>query len=123
MKKLITLILSLLSFTTLAQDPKTAYDKYKEGKAIIIDVREADEIKSGMVEGAKWFPLSKLQNEKNWKKDFVKQTSGKEIYLYCRTGNRSGKFQTALKENGIPSTNIGGYETLKELIPVKVPGK
>lgn len=121
MKKLFTMLLSMLSMTVLASDPKTAYDMQKQGKAVIVDVREADELKPGMIEGAKWFPFSKVQNEKNWKDDFLKQTEGKKIFLYCRSGNRSGKVQNALKDYGISSENIGGYETLKNILPMTNP--
>ena len=121
MKKFFTLILSMFSLSLLANDPKAAYDMYKEGKAIIIDVREAEELRPGMVDGAQWFPMSKVQNEKNWKEDFIKQTEGKKIFLYCRSGNRSGKVQNILKENGINSENIGGFENLKQILPVKIP--
>lgn len=122
MKKILTLLLSLFSFSLFASDPKTAYDLYKQGKAVIVDVREADELKPGMIDGAQWFPLSKVQTDKNWKDDFLKQTKDKVIFLYCRTGNRSGKVQAILNENGIKSENIGGFETLKDILPVKVPG-
>lgn len=121
MKKFFTMLLSMLSMTVLASDPKTAYDMQKQGKAVIIDVREADELKPGMVDGAQWFPFSKVQNDKNWKEEFLKQAQGKKIFLYCRSGNRSGKVQNILKENGISSENIGGYETLKDILPVKKP--
>lgn len=124
MNKILMLLLSLLSFSVMASpDPKEAYSLFKEGKAVIIDVREADELKPGMIDGADWFPLSKFQTDKKWKEDFAKLTQGKTIFLYCRTGNRSGKVQTLLKDNGIESENIGGFETLKNILPVKVPSK
>ncbi|MFA6236048.1 MAG: rhodanese-like domain-containing protein [Bacteriovorax sp.] len=122
MKSLFLVLISLLSFSVLAgTEPKAAYEMAKAGKAVIVDVREADEIKTGMIDGAKWFPLSKMKEDKNWKKDFEELTKGKTIFLHCRSGNRSGKAQDILGKDGIESENIGGYETLKAILPVIVP--
>lgn len=90
----------------------------QNGEAVIIDVREKDEVKSGRIKDAKWFALSKISNDKNWKNEFIKIVEGKKIFLYCRSGRRSEKVMTILKENGITSENIGGYEDLKKMIPV-----
>lgn len=106
----------LFSFIVLAADPKSAYEKVKEGKAVIIDVREADEIKEGMIDKALWFPLSKIKSDKNWKNDFEKMANGKEIFLYCRSGRRSEMAKESLSKNGIKSENIGGYEDLKKVL-------
>ncbi|MCM2349274.1 MAG: rhodanese-like domain-containing protein [Bacteriovoracaceae bacterium] len=120
MKKFLLLIMTIFSFRVLAEtSPKNAYALAKEGKAVIIDVREADEVKGGMIDEAKWFPLSKISTNQNWKEDFKKVTEGKQIFLYCRSGNRSGKVMEILKENNIKSENIGGYETLKHELPIK----
>lgn len=120
MKKILLLIITIFSFNVIAEiSPKNAYSLAKEGKAVIIDVREADEIKGGMIDQAKWFPLSKISSDKNWKEDFKKITEGKQIFLYCRSGNRSGKVLEILKENNIKSENIGGFESLKHELPVK----
>jgi rhodanese-related sulfurtransferase len=118
MKKTLLLTLSLIFITTLsATEPADAYKMLNEGKAVIVDVREEDEIKLGMIEKALWFPLSKVNNDKNWKEQFQKLTQGKQIFLYCRSGNRSGKVKNILKENNIESENIGGFESLKNQLP------
>ena len=119
MKKIFTTILTLLSLNALAVTPKEAYQMAKEDKAVIVDVREQDEVKEGMIDQAHWFPLSKIKQNKNWKKDFEKMADGKQIFLYCRSGNRSGQVQEILKKEGILSENIGGYEKLKTELPVK----
>lgn len=120
MKKLSSFLLSLLAFNAYAgTDPKTAFEMSQQDEAVIIDVREKDELKSGKVKDAMWFPLSKVQSDKNWKDDFIKLADGKKIFLYCRTGNRSGKVMNILKENKIDSENIGGFETLKNELPLK----
>jgi rhodanese-related sulfurtransferase len=119
MHKLLALLFILFSFNTFAADPKTAYSLSQKNEAVMIDVREEDEIQSGMVKGAKWFPLSKIENDKNWKKEFTKLAGDKKIFLYCRSGRRSEKVLNILKDVGIESKNIGGYETLKTILPVE----
>ncbi|MFP5386193.1 MAG: rhodanese-like domain-containing protein [Bacteriovoracia bacterium] len=116
MKALITLLLTIFSLTAAASDPQNAYSMVEKGEAVIIDVREKDEVEEGMIKNAKWFPLSKVMNAKDWKKDFKKLTEGKKIFLYCRSGNRSGKVLNILKENGITSSNLGGYEDLLKVL-------
>lgn len=119
---IVLFFLSLSSCVKADSDPKAAYTLFKEGKATIIDVREADELNSGMIQGAHWIPLSKIQSEKNWKEELIKQVGGKRIFLYCRSGRRSGTVKDMLKENGVESENLGGFEHLKTLLPVKIPG-
>lgn len=123
MKKMIALLLSLLSLNIIAAtDPKTAYSMVQKNEAVIVDVREEDEIRAGMIKDAKWFPLSKVMEDKNWKEDFMALTQGKKIFLHCRSGVRSEKVMNILKQNGIESENIGGYQTLKHELPIKEMG-
>lgn len=122
MKILLSFFLVLfLGNVMAASDPQAAYKMVKEGSAVMVDVRERDEIKSGMIEEAVWFPKSKMSSDTDWKNDFLKLTKGKKIFLYCRTGRRSGESQELLKKNGIGSENIGGYEQLKTTLPTTIP--
>lgn len=122
MKILLTLfIVFLTSFAIYATDPSTAYSLVKEGKAVLVDVREKDEIKSGMIDKAVWFPKSKITSDPNWKEDFLKISKGKKVFLYCRSGKRSSECQKILQQNGIESENIGGYEQLKKELPTYIP--
>lgn len=119
MKKIITLLLTLFTVSAIsATDPKTAYSMVQKDQAVIIDVREEDEVKSGMIKDAKWFPLSKVLNDKAWKEDFIKVAGDKKIFLHCRSGKRSERVMNILKDNGVSSENIGGYESLKKILPV-----
>ena len=115
------LLLSILSFQLFAASPKDAFALAKKGTAVLIDVREENEIKEGMIEGAKWFPLSKIETDPTWKKEFTALTKDKKIFLYCRTGRRSEKVESLLKEQRIDSENIGGYLELKDVLPSVVP--
>lgn len=117
MNKLFAMLVSLFS----AHDSpiKQAYTQLQKNQAVFVDVREEDEIKGGMIKGASWFPLSKITSTDDWTDEFMKVTQGKKIYLYCRSGNRSGKVLQMLKEKGIESINIGGFEDLKKQLPTK----
>lgn len=118
MKRFTAVLLTVLGLNTFAATtPREAYEMSQRGKAVLVDVREADEIKDGMINNAKWFPLSKIQNDRNWKKEFVAMAGEKKIFLYCRTGNRSGQVKSLLKDHNIQSENIGGYLTLKDELP------
>lgn len=118
MQKIILIIFAFVSFSlTAATNPKEAYSLVKEGKAIFVDVREESEIKEGMIEKATWLPISKISANGDWQKDLVALAKDKKIFLYCRTGNRSGKAQSILKAKGIESENIGGFESLKNDLP------
>lgn len=122
MKKLLIFIFTLLSFSTFAStDPLEAYTMMQNNRAVIFDVREAEEVSLGMIKGALWFALSQIQSDSNWRESFIQESQGKEIYLYCRTGKRSEKFKKILKENGIEAENIGAFNQLKDILPVERP--
>jgi rhodanese-related sulfurtransferase len=84
---------------------KASIDKTKD--ALIIDVRTPEEFQEGHIENA--INVDYYNNQftvimSSYPKDAP-------IYLYCRSGNRSGKAATVLKEQGF--TNIfdlaGGF--------------
>lgn len=83
-----------------------AYERLqKEPDAIIIDVRRVDEYQSGHIPGAINIPLDELESA---------QLPDKEetIYLYCRTGNRSGKAAKILADMGYEHiVDFGGIQS------------
>lgn len=100
-----------------------AYDELKAGNAIFLDIREKDEIKTGIIKGASWLPLSNLnsnpietiQKLKNLLKD-------KGLYIYCRSGKRAEAFIGQIKDHGIKGKNLGGYDDLISLgLPSEIP--
>lgn len=90
--------------------PSEANDAVKAGKAIILDVREVDEIMQGKIKGAKELPLSIMSNDKTrFDKEVELLPKEKEVYVYCRSGRRSGIVGGVLKNKGFNVKNLGGF--------------
>lgn len=68
---------------------------------VLVDVREPDEFRSGYIKGAKHIPLGSLST----KLDELKQHEGRQILLYCRSGNRSSAAANTLVKAGF--TDVG----------------
>ena len=101
---------------------KIAYQSVLEEKAVIIDVREEHELKeSGMAEGALWMPTSKMDcGNPEWSKFKTELPKNKLIYLYCKSGVRSGRVCDCLAMEGYQTTNLGGFKDwLAASLPVK----
>ena len=80
----------------------------KDADFLIIDVRTEAEWNSGYLENAIHIPLDTI--EKNI--ILTEPDINKEIYLYCRSGNRSGKATRILQNLGYRNiTNIGGIQS------------
>ena len=103
MKKFFTLATLILSIGLIA-------DNY-----YLIDVRTPEEFKSGYLEDAiniEW------QNIKNLNKEIKKDD---KIYLYCRSGNRSGKATDILINLGYKNVkNIGGLKEASESLNLRI---
>lgn len=79
-------------------------DMETRDNVLVLDVREEDEYSAGHIPGAICKPLSTLKHHVN---EFI--DIKKDIYVYCRSGQRSASACRILKEQGIPSVyNIGG---------------
>ncbi len=83
-----------------------------KGNIQLIDVRTSKEIKQGFIETAKFinyfdddfYTLATKQLDKS-----------KPVYLYCRSGNRSGKSAKILQDKGYEVYNVsGGYNKWKQ---------
>ncbi|WP_242927410.1 rhodanese-like domain-containing protein [Pontibacter vulgaris] len=81
-----------------------------EKKAVLVDVRTPQEYAAGHVTNAKNsdFLSGQFATEmKGWDKN-------KTYYLYCASGNRSGKAAKLMQEAGFKKVyNIGGFKDLK----------
>ncbi len=103
MKKFFTLATLILSIGLIA-------DNY-----YLIDVRTPEEFKSGYLEDAiniEWQDIKNLNKE-------IKQDD--KIYLYCRSGNRSGKATDILINLGYKNVkNIGGLKEASESLNLRI---
>ena len=74
---------------------------------ILIDVRTDAEWDDGYIETAIHIPLDKILNTI----EGVVEDKDQVIYLYCRSGNRSGQAEIALQSIGyVNAKNIGGIK-------------
>lgn len=73
-----------------------AVEKMSHHDAIVVDVREANEIASGMIRDAIHIPLAQLKDRFN---ELEKYTN-KPIIMACRSGNRSAYAINILRKNG-----------------------
>lgn len=93
-----------------------SYEEIKNSKAIIIDVREKDEVEQGMIKGAYWLPLSEMRkNNTEVTNKLKKLASTNTAYIYCRSGKRAGEFIELLTDKDISTFNLGGFEALKKM--------
>ena len=72
----------------------------KLGDIQLIDIRTSREYTSGYIKGA----ININFFDRNFMDQMSKLNKEKEIYIYCRSGNRTGKAAARLKEQG--STKI-----------------
>ena len=77
------------------------------GEAHWIDVRSANEFDAGHVEGAIHIPYTEIGER------IAEVTENRDatLYLYCRSGRRSGIALETLQEAGFTNAvNVGGFE-------------
>jgi len=92
-------------------DPVEAARRVEQGTAILIDVREpAEWAGTGVAKPAVLLPLSDLRGARAQWKPFLDQNPGKELILYCRSGNRSGIAAKILAAEGRIVVNAGAFK-------------
>ncbi|MFZ9920547.1 MAG: rhodanese-like domain-containing protein [Terrimicrobiaceae bacterium] len=102
--------------------PTEAMEKVKSGGAVLIDVREPAEWGGGVVEGALLLPLSDLKGPRTLWAVELDKAKGREIVVYCRSGNRSGIAGGILQKEGWTVWNAGGFSSwVKAGVPTKKP--
>ena len=83
----------------------------EESKAVWVDVRSPSEYQKSSIYGHPNIPHSEITEQ------ISALVSNKDtpIFLYCRSGRRSGKAKTALEDMGYTHvTNAGGIEDVRE---------
>ncbi len=84
-----------------AVDPDEAQQRVENG-AILLDVREPDEWDSGHAPDAVWIPMGDLGARQS------ELTQDLPIVVVCRSGARSARVTTALRNAGYDATNLAG---------------
>jgi len=88
---------------------KDILNEIKKGNAYLVDVRTPEEYDAKHL---KYAQNINIRSEK-FAEEIKKLDKSKKIYLYCRTGNRSGKAADTLQTFGYNfGYNIGGLDSL-----------
>jgi rhodanese-related sulfurtransferase len=115
MKKLIGILLVSFFLINCNQKQEVETITILELKALLakekiqlLDVRSPKEVKEGFIETA----LFANYFDADFTEQALKQLDrSKPVYLYCKSGNRSGKSAIILKEKGFEVYNVlGGYK-------------
>ena len=82
--------------------------KQEQDKFVIIDVRELDEIKNGVIDTSQNMPLGLAI--RNAKKGQIDDLKNKKICVYCASGYRGNIAADELVKAGFSAVNLeGGY--------------
>ena len=84
---------------------------------IVIDVRSEEEVKTGIIQDAIHIEWTKIDKEIT----MIDIPKDQTIYLYCRSGNRSGKAADILKNIGYVNViNAGGIKDAAKKLDKKI---
>jgi rhodanese-related sulfurtransferase len=75
-------------------EPDAAFKDFSSGRAVILDVREADELQQVSVDGALHIPLGELQDR------ISEVPLDREVYVLCHVGQRSAMATQFLRQLG-----------------------
>ena len=115
LRQLLSTLLLTVSSAFAADVPKItpaeAAKLVADGKAVLVDVREAKEwAETGVATPAVLLAKSDFDSAKKDWTPFLEKNAGKEIILYCRSGGRAGVIGTALAAQGVKVANAGGLK-------------
>lgn len=119
MKRFLCLLMTILGFTNCNSQEEIKTISTIELKSLLakesiqlLDVRSQKEIEQGFIKTAKF---ANYFDEDFYEKASKQLDKSKPVYLYCRSGNRSGKSAKILKDKGFTVVNIlGGYNQWKQ---------
>ncbi|MDZ7717415.1 MAG: rhodanese-like domain-containing protein [Balneolaceae bacterium] len=91
-------------------NPEDFKDKMEQDRGVIIDVRTRGEYKEGHLSET---DLQHDYMNGEFQQQLESLDKDKTYYLYCRTGNRSGKAARIMKMQGFENVyNVGGFKDL-----------
>ena len=86
-------------------------------ESIVIDVRSFEEVKTGIIQDAIHIEWTQIDKEITK----IDLTKDQPIYLYCRSGNRSGKAAVILEKIGFTNViNAGGIDEAAKKLDKKI---
>lgn len=88
--------------------PADAAEAVRSGHALLVDVREPGEWRSGVAERAVLLPLSDLTRGRKLWKAFLDTARDRDVLLYCASGGRSAIAARLLAGEGFRTANAGG---------------
>ncbi len=99
-----------MSFFRKRADINTSIAEYQTCEnAVLIDVREVNEYRTGHIPGAVNIPLSQIESAKD-----VLSDKDLTLYIYCLSGARSARAAGILQKMGYKNVkNIGGINSYK----------
>lgn len=109
------LLLAALATAALAEvasiSPAEAARLVADGRAVLVDVREAAEWnESGVAAPALLLAKSDFDGAKKDWRPFLDGVAGKTVILYCRSGKRAGAIAADLEARGYKVANAGGFK-------------
>jgi phage shock protein E len=112
-----SILLTLIVFSSLIVSADGKKEATQRVNPILIDVRTDAEWDDGYIETAIHIPLDKISNTIE---DFI-EDKDQVIYLYCRSGKRSGQAEIALKSIGyVNAKNVGGIKEASTNLRLKI---
>lgn len=88
--------------------PADCAKRVRDGEALLVDVREPGEWTAGVAHSARLLSFSDLTGARTQWKQFLADAHGREIFLYCASGARSGMAARLLVAEGFRAANTGG---------------
>ncbi|MBF6647146.1 rhodanese-like domain-containing protein [Methylobacter sp. BlB1] len=132
---ILSLALAVVTYLLIQEFFDTAFKKFKyispllavakmnDGEAVVIDVREPNEITQGHIENAINTPLSKLPEHLSK----LAPHKGKPVLIACQTGARAASAGKILSKAGFEQVFVitGGMQSWEGdyKLPIKIPGK
>ncbi|MEO6567382.1 MAG: rhodanese-like domain-containing protein, partial [Opitutaceae bacterium] len=108
---LIALPVALVAAEVAKISPTEAAKLVADGKAVLVDVREpAEWSETGVAAPAALLPMSDFNGDQKLWKPFLEKNAGKQLILYCRSGNRSGQVAEKLVAAGKSVANSGAFK-------------
>lgn len=100
--------------------PQGAKALTDSGAAVLIDVREQNEVSQGMAGPALWYPKSSIDAALDKFMTYLSQYPNEKIIIYCRSGHRASIVIQALAGAGVVAWNMGGFQDwVSAGLPVK----